>query len=386
MNSLLPPSSDDVAPIAVGMSCTAPVRIGIDGRYQAGPLTGVPRYIDELCTQLDILLPDAHFILYAQRAEGIRLPSARWSLRIETSQRWARAKPNLWWKFRAGPLIRADKLDVLWAAAGLLPFRAGKAPTVLTVYDITFRLYPKTMSRSNLWAHRLFFRGDLLRASRVLAISEGTSRRLHELYGRGADAIVRPDAAAFFHPESDEKQADARARYGLRSPFLLAVSTLEPRKNFVSLIEAFLLLKRAGHLPEHELVLIGKKGWKDTALAGMIASDEGRSIRSLGFVPDPDLPALYSACDVFCMPSLYEGFGIPVLEARRCDAPVVTTDIPELREAGDELCVYVSPDAASIATGIKQVLEMPKKPLEKAVSDSSWSSQAMKMLPFLLNR
>lgn len=378
MNSLLLSSSDDVAPYA------GSVRIGIDGRYQGGPLTGVPRYIDELCTQLDILLPEAHFIVYAQRAEGIRLPSARWTLHIEASQRWANTKPNLWWKLRAGPLIRSDKLDVLWAAGGLMPSRIGKLPTLLTVYDLTFRLYPETMSRFNLWAHRLFFRGDLLRASRVLAISEGTSQRLHELYGRRADAIVRPDAAAFFHPESDEKQADARARYGLRSPFLLAVSTLEPRKNFVSLIEAFLLLKRAGHLPEHELVLIGKKGWKDTALAEMIASEEGRSIRSLGFVPDADLPALYSACEVFCMPSLYEGFGIPVLEARRCSARVVTTDIPELREAGDEHCVYVSPNAASIAEGIRHALAMPAPP-ENTATGSSWRDEATKILPLFTN-
>ena len=361
------------------------LRIGIDGRYQGGPLTGVPRYIDELCIQLDVLLPNAQFFVYAQRAEGIRLPSARWRLHTETSKRWASTKPNLWWKLRAGPLIRADKLDVLWAAGGLMPSRIGKVPTLLTVYDLTFRLYPETMSRFNLWAHRLFFRGDLLRASRVLAISEGTSQKLHEFYGRRADAIVRPDAAALFHPQSDEKQADARTRYGLKSPFLLAVSTLEPRKNFVSLIEAFLLLKRAGHLPKHELVLIGKKGWKDTALAGMIASDEGRSIRSLGFVPDADLPALYSACDVFCMPSLYEGFGIPVLEARRCGARVVTTDIPELREAGDVHCVFVSSDAASIAEGIRQALETRAPSSEGRVLGSSWRGESIKMLPLLTN-
>lgn len=353
------------------------IRVGIDGRYQGGPLTGVPRYIDEICAQLDVLMPQADFFIYAQRPEGVRLPSARWELRTESSPLWANTKPNLWLKYRAGRMIQEDRLDVFWAAAGLLAGFAGRVPQVLTVYDFTFRLYPETMSRANLWAHRLFFAGDLRRASRVIAISDGTSRRMREFYGRAADAIVRPDAAERFRPASAAECEDVRRRYGLAAPFVLAVSTLEPRKNFTALIDAFLRLKRTGQLPSHELVLIGRKGWRDTRLAEQIAEQEGRSIRSLGFVQDEDLPALYSACDVFCMPSLYEGFGIPVLEARRCGARVVATNIEELREAGGTWATYCQPTPEGIAQSLLETLN--RRPIRQTSDDyhcGNWSASA----------
>lgn len=354
------------------------MRIGVDGRYQAEPRTGVPRYIHELCKQLDQLLPSAQFFLYAKAADGIVLPSSRWTIRAEADQRYSRLKPNVWLKLRMGRLIRADRLDVFWASAGLLAGFAGDVPQVLTVYDFTFRLFPKTMSFANLWAFRLFFSGDLRRAKRVVAISEGTKRRMLDYYGRVADAVIRPDASEHFRPVSATQCEVARRRYGLSAPFVLAVSTLEPRKNFAALIEAFLKLKRSGELPMHELVLIGRKGWRDTRLARQIAEHEGRSIRSLGFVPDEDLPALYSACDLFCMPSLYEGFGIPVLEARRCGARVVATDIPELREAGDHGCTFVAADPASIASGILVALEQPS-PAARGSDGTSWHCEAKKL-------
>lgn len=334
-------------------------RIGIDGRYQGQPLTGVPRYIHELSLELDRQLPDAEFLLYAQKPDGITLPSSRWTLRCEPNPRYATLKPNLWLKLRLGQLLRADRPDVFWAAAGLRAGLAGNVPQVLTVHDFTFRLHPETMSRANLWAHRLFLARDLRRAHRVLTNSEGTRRRMIAYYGRHADAVIRPDASARFQPSSPAERAGVCCRYGLEAPFVLAVSTLEPRKNFVALIEAFLQLKRAGQLSAHELVLIGRKGWRDTRLSQQIAEHEGRSIRSLGFVPDDDLPALYSACDVFCMPSLYEGFGMPVLEARRCGARVVATDLEELREAGGDEARYCLPDAASIAIAIRDVISLP---------------------------
>ena len=358
------------------------MKIGIDGRYQGQPLTGVPRYIDELCRVLDELLPQASFVLYAMQADGIRMPSSRWTLRVEPRESLRRLKPNLWWKFCAHRLIRQDGLNTLWCAAGLIPLGIDRLPCVLTVYDLTFRLYPQTMSRANLWAYRLFFARDLARADKVLAISEGTSTRAAAFYGRTADAIVRPDAGAQFRPAGPQAVSAVRARYGLTKPYFLAVSTLEPRKNFNGLIEAFLFLRHSGKLPDQELVLIGKKGWRDTALVDRIAAADGASIRSLGFVPDEDLPALYSGCELFCMPSLYEGFGIPVREARRCGARVVATAIPEMKEAGDGDTTFVKAEPQAIAEGIVKALAQPRTVMH-AASNDSWQAAAQTMIPFL---
>lgn len=359
------------------------LRIGIDGRYQGQPMSGMPRYVDALCRELDTLLPHAQFFLYAVRAEGITLPSARWTLRVEPHPRLARLKPNLWWWAFAHRLIRDDGLDVLWATAHFLPRRIAGLRYCLTVHDLTCKLYPETMSRANQRAHWLFFDRHVRRADTVFTVSEGTRGRLEQALGRRADAVVTPDASAHFQPATAAQQADVRQRYGLDRPYLLAVSTLEPRKNFVSLIEAFTSLRDAGDLPEHELVLIGRTIWKGEATERAFAASAGRGIRLLGHVPDADLPALYSAAALFCMPSLYEGFGIPVREARRCGTRVLTTDIPELREAGDAHCRYVAPTPAAIAAGIRAELAAATPVPIFDVSGTSWRMQAQRMVPFL---
>jgi len=358
------------------------MKIGIDGRYQGQPLTGVPRYVNELCKQLDLLLPTARFFVYALDSTDITLPSDRWILRTEPRKALSKLKSNLWWKCFAHRLVCEDRVDVLWCGTGLLPGFVGKIPCVLTVHDITFKLFPETVSLFNLWAFRLFFRRDVKRAHVLLANSEGTSRRVGELCGRRADAVVRPDASPHFQPASIDQQERVRARYGLPGAFFLAVSTLEPRKNFSSLINAFLELSRRGKIGERRLVLTGKRGWHNQSLAARISENEAQGIVWLGFIPDDDLPALYSACEVFCMPSLYEGFGMPVLEARRCGARVVATDIPELREAGDDETVYCGTEAGEIADAIIEALDT--SPGAGGHPERSWQSEAVKMVPYLV--
>ncbi|GAC1633814.1 MAG: glycosyltransferase family 1 protein [Nevskia sp.] len=361
----------------------AGLRIGIDGRYQGQPVSGMPRYIDGLCRALDELLPEAQFFLYAVKPDGIRLPSARWTLRTETQPRYAKLKPNPWWWFRAHRLIAEDALDVLWATAHFLPRPVAGVRYCLTIHDLTCKLYPQTMKRANRLAHALLFDRHVRRADTVFTVSQGTRERLEGMTGRRAEAVVSPDAGAQFQPADAVAQAAVRARHGLARPYLLAVSTLEPRKNFGSLVEAFVALKRAGELREHELILIGRTLWRGDAIGQALAAAEPWGVRCLGHVADADLPALYSASALFCMPSLYEGFGIPVREARRCGARVLTTDIPELREAGDERCVYVAPTPAAIADGIRCALAAPE-PGVYCGPASSWLKQAQRMLPFLL--
>ncbi len=352
-----------------------PLRIGIDGRYQGQSLTGVPRYIDELCKQLDTLLPEARFFVYAAKGDGIRLPSERWELRLEPRQQLTRLKPNIWWKLFAGRLIRKDKLDVFWACAGFIPGGLKGVRVVFTVYDLTFKLFPETMSRTHVWAYRIFFARDVRRADQLITISQGTSDRLYSYFGRRADAVIRPDAGPQFCPQSAEHVVEMKTKYKLASPFILAVSTLEPRKNLLGLIDSFLQLKRQHEIQDYELVLIGKKGWRSAELDNKLASKEAGSIRWLGYVPDSDLPALYSGCELFCMPSLYEGFGLPVLEARRCGTRVVATESPELQEAGDGLCTYVRPNPESISAGILTSLSQTKQSRVLTIS-TFWRSQA----------
>ena len=122
-------------------------------------------------------------------------------------------------------------------------------------------------------------------------------------------------------------------------------------------------MKRDGLIPEHRLVLVGRKSHKYDDVIRQIDSDYQNTISVLEYVPDEHLPALYSGADVFVFPSRYEGFGMPILEARACGAPIVTTDIPELREAGSSDAIYVLPDVDGLRRGIIEALNRDTKPL-----------------------
>lgn len=163
-------------------------------------------------------------------------------------------------------------------------------------------------------------------------------------------------------------------RYGVDKPYILAVGTREPRKNLALLIKTFLLMKTEGLLSRHTLVAVGQKGWRNQQLEQLLRASVGTEVKSLGHVPSPDLPALYTGCDVFVFPSIYEGFGIPVSEARACGARVVATDIPETREAGDDATIYVSPTAAGIRDGIVSALAQASIAPYRAARD--WQSSA----------
>ncbi|MDB9430013.1 glycosyltransferase family 1 protein [Microcystis aeruginosa CS-555/01A07] len=141
-------------------------------------------------------------------------------------------------------------------------------------------------------------------------------------------------------------------KHQIISPYLLNVATWEPRKNVELLVKTFVNIKKDGLIPEHKLVLVGKKGWKYEGIEALITNEGNNDIIVLGYVPDEQLPALYSGADLFVFPSIHEGFGIPVLEARACGTKVVTTDIPELREAGGSDVIYIQPTELGIRQGI----------------------------------
>jgi glycosyltransferase involved in cell wall biosynthesis len=215
------------------------------------------------------------------------------------------------------------------------------------------------MSTTHRLAYKLFFESDLRKSKYVLTISKGTADRIYSLFARKVDDIVYPSVGKDFKvTHSSDTKRKILEKFGLNSPFILAVATWEPRKNLELLINCFIDLKQSGFLPRHDLVLAGGRGWKDERLLKLIGIQ--KSIRPLGYVPDIDLPILYSSADLFVFPSQYEGFGMPVLEARTCGATVVTSDIPELREAGGKDSCYVEPTATALKAAILNKLALEK--------------------------
>jgi glycosyltransferase involved in cell wall biosynthesis len=355
------------------------VRVGIDGRALQGRRTGIGRYAFELSRELDRLLPSASFFVYAPTPIEMPVLSDRWIARIDPSPLARLVKPVAWLKLAAGRLCRADRLDAFWGAATFLPSLPSAIKTISTVYDLNFRVVPETMSRTHRMAHQLFFQRDVTAATELIAISEGTRARLRSYFGLEVSAVARPGVSPVFHRRAHPDVRRVEAELGIEPPYLLAVGTWEPRKNLELLVRVFRELRRERALEGCRLVLVGGRGWKDRHLSRLVESGPGESVSAdiipVGYTSDETLAHLYSGCRAFIFPSLYEGFGLPVAEARACGAKVIASDIPELREAGGPDTVYIAPTADGVRRGLLQSLE-PAVPLRPEERFPSWSEAA----------
>ena len=239
---------------------------------------------------------------------------------------------------------------------------------LVTVHDLAFLFYPEAALPSlHHYLHTVVPR-SIRRADHLLADSQHTARDLREQYDIPAEQISVVQGAVDhtrFCPRPAQADAVAgeaqriRARYAIGdAPFILGLSTLQPRKNFGRLIEAFALARAQVNLP-HKLVIGGSKGWLfDEIFARVVELGLEDIVLFPGFIADKDLPALYRAAEFFAFPSLYEGFGLPILEALACGTPVLSADNSCLPEAAGPGAVYVEAESVdSIAAGIVELAE-----------------------------
>jgi glycosyltransferase involved in cell wall biosynthesis len=213
---------------------------------------------------------------------------------------------------------------------------------VITVCDMTPLLFPGSHGRMNVWHHRFVLPVILRRADRVITISDCSKRDIVRLCGIPEEKVVVTPLAADPAFRPDPEGTAGSAVTGLPRPYILNVGTLEPRKNLEGLLRAFGAAKREG-LP-HTLVVTGARGWGRSRLAAIV--EELRleeSVVFTGFVDDHDLPHLYAGADFFVYPSLYEGFGLPPLEAMACGTPVITSNVSSLPEVTGEAALLVDP-------------------------------------------
>ncbi len=235
------------------------------------------------------------------------------------------------------------------------PRISGKVIT--TIYDMTYRRFPETMDGRNLRRLKGGMDYSIARSDRILTISEFSRREIVELLDVNPEKISVIPCAPNYAEETASAETLA-AQHGIQTPFLLYVGNVEPRKNLPRLLRAFAELKEKQHIP-HRLVIAGGKGWQTEAFDRALADSPVREeIVLTGFVPAGIKNALYQNAAAFVFPSLYEGFGIPPLEAMHFGCPVVCADAASLPEVVGEAAELVDPTSVdAIAAGILRVLE-----------------------------
>lgn len=327
------------------------LKIGIDGTALVAKPTGVGNYVRSLLEPMVRLHQEAEFVLLSN--EDVVFPSyPNLSIRVSRPKR----RGPYWQNTQLREMLFEEQPQVFWATNGLLPAWGIRGiATVLTVHDLVYKFAPETLPLISLWGRRIGQRMAVAVADKVIYVSHATEADAIDAYGRGADAIIPPLIDESFARPHESAVTDLRVRLKLPERYLLALGTLEPRKNLVSLIDAYLKRRDAGvDLPL--LVIAGGKGWLDSDIAHRVEHGESLGfVRRLGYVDLADLPALYFGSEAFLMLSLYEGFGMPILEAQMCGAPVIHGPHASMNEAGGHLGVVTPTDIAGIEVMLDQL-------------------------------
>jgi glycosyltransferase involved in cell wall biosynthesis len=232
---------------------------------------------------------------------------------------------------------------------------------IVTVYDLVWLLFPETMSLYNLYLHRAIAEKAIQRADLVIVISRSTGEDLVRLLGvpSGKVKLVYPGISESYMPQESLPAAEyISAKYRVPPCYMAAVGTIEPRKNLKLLVEVLRILKANAQL-KCPLLVAGAKGWKNSHLFRGIqaAGLTEKEIRFLGYLPDEDLPFFYGGAQLFLFPSMYEGFGLPPLEAMACGTPVIASNARPMPEIlGDAAILEPPASAQRFSTAIERVL------------------------------
>lgn len=297
------------------------------------------------------------------------------------------------WKTYALPAaLRLDGrikcLDVVHNPAGTMSFPSrSKYKKVTTIHDLTYIVCPQFHASSGAGAKKRYEK-TARRADWIIADSENTKNDAVKYLGADPSkiSVIALGCDARFRPQDAPAKMDALKKYGIPSPFLLYVGTLEPRKNVPAIIRAYKILKERG--TDRKLVIGGAKGWKYDEIFQMVSAlGLGKDVIFTGRIDDSDLPALYGAADIFVYPSFYEGFGLPPLEAMACGCPVVTSNTSSLPEVIGDAGIMVEPgDISGLAERIGAAIadenlrkEMSRKGIERAKL-FSWEKMAKETL------
>ncbi|MFC1959428.1 glycosyltransferase family 4 protein [Chloroflexota bacterium] len=352
--------------------------IGIDytPAYEQGG--GIGRYVRELVTALAKEDTNTHYKLFVAGVDAPEklpdLPGENFSWHTtRVTPRWL---ARLW--HRANIPYPVEQLlgdiTLFHATDFVLPPTRHDTRTLVTVHDLSFVHVPETAEPRLKKYLDVMVPRSVKKADHILADSAATKADLVTLYNTPSDkiTILLSGVDPHFRPIEDTQQQTAvREKYGLGTwPYLFTIGTVQPRKNYTRMCEALAIMHTS--TPDLHLVIAGGKGWLEDPIHETVQRLQlGQHVHFIGFADDQDLPALYSAAAAVPYVSLYEGFGLPVLEAMACGTPVIASNLSSIPEVAGNAALLVDPtDSAAIATAIQTVLDKPM--LQKQLIDSGY--------------
>jgi glycosyltransferase involved in cell wall biosynthesis len=331
------------------------VRIGLDATPLLGPRTGVGYYTSRLLAAMLAADPEWRYLLYSNRSLEPLEPALARATPVYSRLSGRRM---VWMQCLLPPVIRSSRAQLCHFPNAMAPLWQ-QQPFVLTIHDASLFLYAHTHPLARLVSIRLILPLLARRAAAIITVSHHARNDLLRILHLPPEKVhvIYEAAPEEFRPVNDPAILNGvRQKYGLPPQFLLYVGTLEPRKNLRRLLRALHEIRRRGY--PHKLVMVGPPGWH---LHHFYEEIERLSLQDrvsfTGYVPAADLPALYSLASLFVFPSLYEGFGLPPLEAMACGAPVLASNRTSLPEICGDAAHLVDPeDEAALVNAMLSLL------------------------------
>jgi glycosyltransferase involved in cell wall biosynthesis len=334
------------------------MKIGVDARLLCSPITGIGRALIEISKRLSRINPDIFFYVPHQ-ANVHSLLNPDLSAFGESSF-GGKIFEHFWSQTYLPYYAKRDEIDVFWGPAHRLPMLLPKSiARVLTIHDLVWITHPGTMNSFGRLSEKMYMPYSLNQADRVMAVSHSTQLALLNEFPKIKEklSVISLGSTAF----PINLDSEAHLRLGIGKKYILFVGTIEPRKNLTRLINAYSRLALGIKL-EYDLVLVGRYGWGNVnlpSLTKLLGLSE--HVKLLGYVSDEDLATLYRNAVFLAMPSLSEGFGLPILEAMSAGIPVLTSNCSSMPEIAGDAALLVDPFSIdSIQGGLERLLTDPQ--------------------------
>jgi glycosyltransferase involved in cell wall biosynthesis len=363
------------------------MRIAFDGTTLTPGRTGVGYYTEHLLQHLaqEVEHTGDEIVVVSNQAVDTQRPLPD-HVRVHDGHRFPVRIG--WMQMCASRALEAVRPDVAHFTNGMIPI-GSPVSTIVTIHDMSLRLYPQCHPVRRRLLNRPLMHVAIRQATAIVTVSESARRDLLRLHGVTGDrvSVVHEAASPAFHPIDDLAELDrVRALYKLPPRFVLYVGTIEPRKNLARLVEAFAEARARGL--QHHLVCVGPYGWSSRDLSGRIERLGLTSVvHFTGYARFEDLPAIYNLGDFFVFPSLYEGFGLPVVEAMASGIPVITSNTSSLGEIAGDAAETIDPTSTDdlteaivrLAVDRERRRELAERGLRRART-FSWTQTAKEML------